>query len=81
VCETCDIMNNLVVFGLFNDALRSSGYTAWNDWMSLKELRKTTKSLSQGSRPPDLELNPGPPEYEAEMLTSQPRRSVSDETR
>jgi hypothetical protein len=34
------------------------------------------KSLSQNSRSPDLDFNPGPPEYEAGMLTSRPRLSV-----
>jgi hypothetical protein len=40
-------------------------------------LRKTTKNLSQGSRSPGRDLNPGPPEYEAGVLTTRPRRSVN----
>jgi hypothetical protein len=35
------------------------------------------KSLSQNSRSPGRDLNAGPSEYEAEMLTSQSRRSVT----
>jgi hypothetical protein len=35
----------------------------------LEELKKTTKDLSQDSRSPDRDFNPGPPEYEAGMLT------------
>jgi hypothetical protein len=34
--------------------------------------RKTTKTLSQDS----LDLNPGPPEYEAGVPTTRPQRSV-----
>jgi hypothetical protein len=39
----------------------------------LTGLRKTTKKLSQDSRYPDRDLNPGPPKYDAEMLTTRPR--------
>jgi hypothetical protein len=39
-------------------------------------LRKTTKPMSQGSRSPGRDLNPGPPEYEAVVLTTKPRRLV-----
>jgi hypothetical protein len=42
----------------------------------LKRLRKTTKNFSQDSRSPGREMNPGPLEYEAGMLTIRPRRSV-----
>jgi hypothetical protein len=42
----------------------------------LEGLRKTTKNLSQVSRSPGRDLNPGPPEYEAGVLTTRPRRSV-----
>jgi hypothetical protein len=42
----------------------------------LEGLRKTTKYLSQDSRSPGRKLNHGPPEYEAGVLTTRPRRSV-----
>jgi hypothetical protein len=42
----------------------------------LEGVRKTTKSLSQDSRSPGRDLNPGPAEYEARVLTTRPRRSV-----
>jgi hypothetical protein len=42
----------------------------------LEGLRKTTKNLSQDSRSPGRDLNPGPPEYEAGVLTTRPRRLV-----
>jgi hypothetical protein len=32
-------------------------------------LRKTTKNLSQDSRTPGRDLNPGPPKYEARVQT------------
>jgi hypothetical protein len=35
---------------------------------------KITKSLIPGSRSQGLVLNPGPPEYEAGVLTIPPRR-------
>jgi hypothetical protein len=35
-----------------------------------------TKNLSQDSRSPGRDLKPGPPEYEAGVLTTRPRRSV-----
>jgi hypothetical protein len=34
------------------------------------------KPFSQDSRSPRRDLNPGPPEYEAGMLTTRPQRSV-----
>jgi hypothetical protein len=37
---------------------------------------KTTKNLSQDSRSPARDLNPGPPEYEARVSPTRPRRSV-----
>jgi hypothetical protein len=43
----------------------------------MEGLRKTTKNRSLDSLSSGRDLNPGPPEYEAEVLTSQPRRSVS----
>jgi hypothetical protein len=43
----------------------------------LEGLRKTTKNLSQDRRSLGRDLNPGPPEYEAGVLTTRPRRSVS----
>jgi hypothetical protein len=36
----------------------------------------TDENLDQGSRYPCRDMNPGPPEYEAGVLTTQPRRSV-----
>jgi hypothetical protein len=42
----------------------------------LEGLRKTTKTLSQGSRSSGLDLNSQPPEYEVAVLTTRPRRSV-----
>jgi hypothetical protein len=42
----------------------------------LEGLEKITKNLSQDSRSPSRDLKPGPPEYEAGALTTQPRRSV-----
>jgi hypothetical protein len=38
----------------------------------LEGLRKTTKNLSQDSRSPGRDLDPGPPEYEAGVLTTRP---------
>jgi hypothetical protein len=38
---------------------------------------ETTKSVSQDIRSPGRDLNPEPPEYEAEVLTTGLRRSVS----
>jgi hypothetical protein len=43
----------------------------------LEGLRKTMKNLSQDSRSPGQDLNPGHPEYEAGVLTIQPRCSVT----
>jgi hypothetical protein len=40
----------------------------------LERLRKTMKSLCQDSRSPGVDLNPGPPAYEAGVLTTRPRR-------
>jgi hypothetical protein len=37
---------------------------------------KTTKNLNQDSQSPGRVLNPGPPENEAGVLTTGPRRSV-----
>jgi hypothetical protein len=42
----------------------------------LEGLRKTMKNLSQDSRSPGRDLNPGPLEYEAGVVTTRPRRSV-----
>jgi hypothetical protein len=39
-------------------------------------LRKTTNNLIQDSRCPGRDLNPGPSEYEAGILTTRPRHSV-----
>jgi hypothetical protein len=37
----------------------------------LEELRRTTKDLSQNSQPHSQEMKLGPPEYEAQVLTTQ----------
>jgi hypothetical protein len=42
----------------------------------LEELWKTPKTRSQVNLSSGRDLNPGPPEYEAEVLTTRPRRSV-----
>jgi hypothetical protein len=42
----------------------------------LEGSKKSTKILSQDSRSPRSDLNPGPPENEAGMLTARPRRTV-----
>jgi hypothetical protein len=41
-----------------------------------KEMVMATKILHQDSHPPDWETNPGPPNYEAQVLTTQPQYSV-----
>jgi hypothetical protein len=41
--------------------------------ISLERLRKTTKTLSQGSQSPAQDFNPGTTEYEAGMLTTRPQ--------
>jgi hypothetical protein len=38
----------------------------------MEELRKTLKNLSEDTQSPDRDLNPGPPEYEAVVLTTVP---------
>jgi hypothetical protein len=43
----------------------------------LEGVRKTTKYLSQDNRSLGRDLNLGPPEYEAGVLTTQPLRSVT----
>jgi hypothetical protein len=52
------------------------GLIRYHPSIFLEVLSKTTKTLSQDSRSSDRELNPGPPEYEAAMITTRPRRSV-----
>jgi hypothetical protein len=44
--------------------------------MYFEGVRKTTKALSQDSRYSDQDMNPGPPEYEAGVLTTRARSSV-----
>jgi hypothetical protein len=46
----------------------------------LEGLRKTTKNLSQDNWSPDGDLNPGPPKYDAGVLTTRLRRSVGTYT-
>jgi hypothetical protein len=43
----------------------------------LEGLTKTTRNLSQDSRPLGRDLNTGPSKYEAGVLTTQSRHSVS----
>jgi hypothetical protein len=43
----------------------------------LEGVRKTMKNLGQDSRHSDQDLNPGPPEHEAGVLTIRPRRPVT----
>jgi hypothetical protein len=45
----------------------------WRDW------GEPRKNLSYDSRSPSRYLNPGPPAYEAGVLTTQPRHSVEEE--
>jgi hypothetical protein len=40
-------------------------------------LSKTTKNLSLGCLSLGRDLNPGPPEYEAEVLTSRPEQAMA----
>jgi hypothetical protein len=47
----------------------------------LESPRKITKNLSQYSRSLGRHLNPGPPEYEAGVLTAGPQRSVENQER
>jgi hypothetical protein len=42
----------------------------------LEGLRKTTNHLSQDNLFPGQDLKPRPPDYEAGVLTTRPRRSV-----
>jgi hypothetical protein len=61
------------------------GYERKRSWRNLRYypsicpqgLRRTTKGLGQDSRSAGQDLNPGPPEYEAGVLVTQPRRSVT----
>jgi hypothetical protein len=43
----------------------------------LAGLKKTTKSLSQLSRSPGRDLDPGTSEYEAQVVSTQTRRTVT----
>jgi hypothetical protein len=42
----------------------------------LESLREATRNLSQDSRSPGRDLNPGPPKYEAHFPTTRPRRTI-----
>jgi hypothetical protein len=44
--------------------------------MYLEGLRETAKNLFQDIRSAGRDLNPGPPEYEAGVLTTRPRHSL-----
>jgi hypothetical protein len=45
--------------------------------INLEGLRKTIKSLNQENRFPSRDLSPGPPEYEAGVLTTRPLHSIT----
>jgi hypothetical protein len=51
-----------------------------NFWYSpgirLENLRKTTKNIIEGNWSPGRDLNPGPPEFEAGVLTTRQRSSA-----
>jgi hypothetical protein len=49
----------------------------YNPGIFLEELGKNTKSLAHDSPSPGRDLNPGPPEYEARVLSTRPQRSVT----
>jgi hypothetical protein len=61
---------------------KGSGWKrSWSDfkvlpYIRLEGLRKTTKTLCQGSRSPGRDFKPGSPENEAGVLTTRRRRSV-----
>jgi hypothetical protein len=44
----------------------------WYPFSCLEELRKAARNLSQSIRSLGRDLNSGPPEYEAGVLTTQP---------
>jgi hypothetical protein len=60
------------------------GYGRKRQWPKLRHhpgiclegLRKTKKNLSQDKGSPGRDFNPGPPEYEAGVLSTQSLRSV-----
>jgi hypothetical protein len=60
-CKGCGRRRSLPCFNYYPSI-------AWRHW---EQPRK-----SQDSRSPSRDLNPGPPEYEAGVLTTRPRRSV-----
>jgi hypothetical protein len=45
-------------------------------WYSTEETEENHEELSEDSRSQGWNLNPGPPDYQAEVLNTQPRRSV-----
>jgi hypothetical protein len=53
---------------------RKETVVAYYPGIFLEGLRNTTKNLSPGSRSPGRDLKPKLPEYEAGVLTTQPRR-------
>jgi hypothetical protein len=67
-------MINWKVFKLGHNRLLSKNYPG-----ILEVLRKTVKNLSQDSRSPGWDINSGPPDYEAGVLTTRLRRPVSVE--
>jgi hypothetical protein len=64
---------NCKIFG----CKRSYPYFRYYPSICVEGLKKAMTSLSQDSRSPGRDWNSEPPEYEAGVLTTQPRRSVS----
>jgi archaellum component FlaC len=52
------------------NSMEGSGHDLNEGTQSLKGLRKATKNLSQDSWSLSQDLNPGPPKYKAEVLTT-----------
>jgi hypothetical protein len=59
----------------------SKGYGGKQSWpklryyagICLEGVKKTTENLSQDSWSPGQDMNPGPPAYEKEVITTQPQ--------
>jgi hypothetical protein len=69
----------VIIEGLIGKDLEESGrglILRYYPGIFWKGLRKTTKYLSEKRWCSGKDFNPGPPQYEAGALTTQPRRSV-----